>query len=256
MRAFFAFFKKEWLDWLRSGKFAILFCVFLILGIMNPAIAKLTPWLMEIMAESLEETGLIVSNVEVNALSSWIQFFKNVPMGLILFVFVCSSSFSKEYQSGTLILLLTKGLKRSMVVITKTTLLILTWSVLFWFCYGVTYLYNSYFWDNSIVVHLMLAVGCWWLFGIWVISLMIFFSVVLKSNTGVLSAVGVVIFCMYLLGMTPKIGKYIPTKLMNASSILTSMEGTSAYQNTIVITIVLIIVFIFISIPVINKKQI
>lgn len=71
MRTLTAFLKKEWMEWLRSGKFLILLVVFVVFGIMNPAFAKLTPWLMETMAESLESTGLMVADVHVDALSSW-----------------------------------------------------------------------------------------------------------------------------------------------------------------------------------------
>lgn len=46
--------------------FAIIFCLF---GIMNPAMAKLAPWIMEIMLEDLAESGFIVNHIEVNAMT-------------------------------------------------------------------------------------------------------------------------------------------------------------------------------------------
>ena len=112
MRAFLAVFKKEWMEQLRSSRFIILTILFVMFGIMNPAIAKLTPWLLKVMAESLEESGMVVTTVEVDAITSWVQFFKNVPMALIVFVLMQSNIFTKEYQSGTLVLALTKGLHR------------------------------------------------------------------------------------------------------------------------------------------------
>ena len=51
MRALLAFLKKEWMETVRSGKLLLLIIIFTIFGIMNPAIAKLTPWLMEMMAD-------------------------------------------------------------------------------------------------------------------------------------------------------------------------------------------------------------
>ena len=36
-----AFLKKEWMEWKRTGRMAVLLLVFLLLGIMNPALAKL-----------------------------------------------------------------------------------------------------------------------------------------------------------------------------------------------------------------------
>lgn len=83
---FLAFFKKEWMQLWRSGKLMILLVIFVLFGMMNPAIARLTPWLMEQMAGELEGTGLSVSVVTVDASMSFAQFFKNIPVVLILFI--------------------------------------------------------------------------------------------------------------------------------------------------------------------------
>ena len=50
MSGFTAFLKKEARESLRSGKLVILASLFLLFGIMNPAIAKLTPWMLEMMS--------------------------------------------------------------------------------------------------------------------------------------------------------------------------------------------------------------
>ena len=86
MRTLFAFMKKEWLEQIRSGRLIILTILFVLLGIMNPAIAKLTPWMLEVLADSLAESGMTVTTVTVDAMTSWTQFFKNIPMGLIAFI--------------------------------------------------------------------------------------------------------------------------------------------------------------------------
>ena len=49
-----AFMKKEWMEWSRTGRLLVLVLVFAVLGILNPALARLTPWMMEILSESLE----------------------------------------------------------------------------------------------------------------------------------------------------------------------------------------------------------
>ena len=176
MKSLIAFIKKEIVEQLRCGRLIILGMMFVVLGIMNPAVAKLTPWLLEVMADSLAESGMSVTSVTVSAMDSWVQFFKNMPLGLIAFVLLQSSIFTKEYSSGTLVLSLTKGLERFKVVIAKTLLLIVVWTIGFWLCFGITYGYNAYFWDNSVAQNLIFSVVCWWLFGVLVISLIILFS--------------------------------------------------------------------------------
>lgn len=81
-------------------------CRFVLLGIMNPAIAKMTPWVLENLAGSLSESGLAVTAVPVDAMTSWTQFFKNMPIGLLVFVLLESSIFTKEYQSGVWVIML------------------------------------------------------------------------------------------------------------------------------------------------------
>ena len=117
MRSLVAFTKKEFTEQIRSGKITFLAILFVLFGIMNPAVAKLTPWLMEQFADTLAGSGMIITEVTVTALDSWTQFYKNIPMALIAFVLLESSIFTKEYRSGTLILSLTKGLSRFKVVL-------------------------------------------------------------------------------------------------------------------------------------------
>jgi ABC-2 type transport system permease protein len=233
----------------------ILGFLFVLFAIMNPAIAKLTPWIVEAMAESMEASGLIVTSVTVTALDSWVQFYKNIPMALIAFVLLESSIFTKEYESGTLILSLTKGLNRYKVVISKTVVLSLLWSIGYWLCFGITYGYNAYFWDNSIAQNLLFSVTCWWLFGLWVIGLMVLFSVLTNSGSAVLASTGAVVFGATLVGMYPKITEYLPTYLMDGNSLIYGKVEASTYHTPMIITTLIMVACFVVSIPIFSKKK-
>ena len=255
MKTLMAFMKKEWMEQIRSSRLMILGLLFLAFGIMNPAIAKITPWLMEMMAESMEEAGLAVLEVKVDAMTSWTQFYKNVPMALIAFVLLQSNIFTKEYQSGTLILALTKGLERYKVVIAKVIVLISTWTAGYWLCYGVTYVYNAYFWDNSIASHLGIAAMYWWLIGIWVIALMTLFSVMSSSNSNVLLGTGGVFFAVYLLSLIPKLKEFMPTELMGGMNLLMDVTKPGDYTKSLIVAGVTMMVCLLMSIPLFNKRR-
>ena len=254
MKSLIAFIKKELLEQIRTGKLMILGTLFVLFGIMNPAIAKLTPWLLETLADSLAESGMIVTNVTVSALDSWVQFFKNIPIALIAFVLIESSIFTKEYQSGTLLLSLTKGFERYKVVLSKTIVLALFWTLGYWLCFGITYAYNAYFWDNSAAQHLMLSVTCWWLFGIWVIALVILFSTISNANTGVLMGTGGVILMSYVLGFLPKIKSYVPTSLTNGTSLIYGVTTANTYFIPLILVMIMCIICFVASIILFNKK--
>ena len=255
MRSLIAFMKKEFTEQLRSGRLMILGLLFVLFGIMNPAIAKLTPWLFETMADSLAESGMIVTDVKVSAMDSWVQVFKNVPMGLVAFILLESSIFTKEYSSGTLVLSLTKGLERYKVIVSKTIVLTVLWSVGYLLCFGITYGYSAYFWDNSVAQNLIFSVVCWWIFGLMVIALMVLFSTVAKSNTSVLLGTGGVVLASYLVGLLPKCSKYLPTFLTDGNSLIYGLAEAKAYMPSLIIAIAASIICFAISIPIFNKKQ-
>ncbi len=255
MKSLLAFMKKEYLETARTGKLMILLLLFVLFGIMNPAIAKLTPWMMEMFSDAMAESGLLVTNIQVDAMTSWTQFFKNIPMALIAYALIFSDIFTKEYKSGTLLLVLTKGLSRYKVVLAKTLLLLSLWTGGYGICFAITYVYNAYFWDNGIADNLFFSVTMWWLFGVWVICLVVLFSSLSQNNTGVTLCTGGTVLLAYLLGIIPKAKAYSPTALMDTNSLLTGAEEIDAYLKAIVIAASLCIVCVAVSIPVINKKQ-
>lgn len=250
-----AFLKKEVLEHVRSGRLLLLGILFTLFGIMNPAVAKLTPWLLEMFAESLEGTGMTVTEVTVTALDSWMQFYKNLPMALIAFVLLESSIFTKEYQTGTLVLSLTKGLARYKVVVAKSAVLTVLWSACYWLHFGITYGYNAYFWDNSVAQNLLFSVVCWWVFGLWVVGLMTLFSTAVRSNTGVLLGTGGVVAVSYLLGLIPKLSKYLPTYPADGTSLIYGVAEADTYFPSLLMVGVMTVACFTASFPLFNKKQ-
>lgn len=250
-----AFLKKEWMEWSRTGRFLILLLVFVLFGIMNPALAKLTPWLMEIMSESLADTGLAITEVHVDAMTSWAQFYKNIPMVLIIFVLLCCGNFTSEYEKGTLIPVVTKGLSRWKIVTAKAMFLYGSWTIFYFLCIGITYGYNAYFWDNGIAGNLFFAMVCTWLFGVWLISLFIFFSTAGKSSSQVLLGTGGAAMGVYLLGMFPKLSDLLPARLLDGMALLQGMNGAEDYYTGIVVSVTIILVCMVLSVVCFDRKQ-
>ena len=60
---FLPFLKKEWTELFRSGKLLLLLVIFTIFGILNPALAKLTPWLYETLSRSMAEQGISFTKI-------------------------------------------------------------------------------------------------------------------------------------------------------------------------------------------------
>ena len=255
MKALTAFVNKEFKAHFRSGKIFALLGIFVVIGAMNPVTAKLTPWLLEILGESLEASGMNIVATTPTVLDSWMQFYKNIPMALIAFVAMESDIFTKEYRYGTLIIALTKGLNRKTVVFAKTYALSLLWTACYWLAFAVTYVINLCLWDVSLASHALFSASCWWLFGLMTVVLVVFFSTLVRSYIPVLLGTGGVAFAVYLVGALPKIGKYLPSKLLDGVSLVYGMSEPSDYVFAILLTAALCVALFAVSIPIFNKKE-
>ena len=251
-----AFVKKEWTEVLRTGKFVMIAVLFILFGVMNPAIAKLTPWMMEAFSESLKGSGLTVTEAKVDALTSWMQFYKNVPVALIVFLLMFSGILAVEYQKGTLINMITKGLSRWKIVLSKSVVLLFLWSLGYWMCYGITYVYNAYFWDNSIAKDVGFAAFCVYMLGVWLIALMMLMSTLFSAGSAVAVGTGGVFFVLYLLSMLPDLKEYLPTYLMGASGLLSGAGEVGDYTTALLVAAVLAVIQLVVAILVFNRKDV
>lgn len=154
MRQLTAFTKKEFLESLRTGRMPLLVILSVLFGIMNPLTAKLLPWMLKTFTGSLEESGMVLTEIKVDVFTSWTQFYKNIPLFLIIFIVITSGILTTEYQKGTLINILTKGMHRWKLLLSKSIAAFLLWTGCYWISFGVTYAYNMYFWDNSMASHI------------------------------------------------------------------------------------------------------
>lgn len=256
MKQLTAFIKKEFLELLRSGKIVILLTMCCLFGIMNPATARLLPWMLEIMSEQLAESGMQLTEIKVDAITSWTQFFKNMPILLIIFIVMFGSILTAEYQKGTLVNIVTKGMKRWKILISKLLVMTVFWTAGYLITFAITYGYNVYFWNDTISMHLLSAVSGYYLTGLWLLSAVLPASVVLKSSPGVTLCVGAAFAVSYLTGLLPAFREYVPTFLLSSNELLQGAVHTSECIVAAGITFMLIIMNGFLSVLLFNKKTI
>jgi len=254
MRQLRAFFKKELTEQIRSYRLYILGAVFLFFAIMSPATAKLMPKIIEAFSEQQDAAFVISAAKDPTAVDSFDQFFKNTSTALIVFIIMQAGIFTKEYSSGTLLLSLTRGMERRRVIAAKWLTLAGIWTVCYFMSFGVCYGYTVYFWDVSAVPNVTEATVVWWIYGLWYISILTFFSTLINSATGIIACIGAIFLSSDLLGMIPKLEKILPTRLSGVS-VLTHGESFE-YMPALIVVIVSGVMMLLLSVPVFNKKQI
>ena len=73
---------------------------------------------------------------------------------------------------------------------------------------------------NAVAQNLTSAAAYWWLFGLWTVALLTFFSALVSANTGALAGTGCVVLASYLLGLLPKLARYSPTMLTAGNALI------------------------------------
>ncbi len=255
MRQLSLLLRKELTELLRTRKAMVLLIVFGIFGIMNPAMAKLTPWMLSLMGESLAQQGITFGAISVTALTAWTQYFKNLMMEYILILAMFSGIFAQEYQSGTLINLLSKGVSRGRVAASKLLAVLLGWSVCYWFAFGITLGYSAYFWGDALLPGIWLAAVGAYVLGVWLLTLELAFASALSSGMYALLLTGGVYALFFALGMLPQLTRFLPPRLGDGLALLTGDMTASDFLPALWVGLALSLVQSALCMAGIRKKQ-
>ena len=240
-------FKKELIESWRNFKFAAIVIVFSIIGILSPFTALILP---DILGIVMDDSGVTVEIPESTSLDSYMQFFSNMnQMGLVIFVIVFGSILTHEFTRNTLVNLVTKGLKRTYVIVVKASFLMLVWTVGYVISALVAYAYTIYYWDEP-VDHLLLAFSMTWLYGLFIISLILLASTLFTNSfIAVLFSVVAVVIVMLMAGIHPDIAKYLPQYLIgNNVGLLAGEIAAGDVVWPMVITAAVSLVFILLAV--------
>lgn len=101
-----------------------------------------------------------------------------------MIVIVFSGMLPHELQNGTIVNLLTKGLTRSSVVLSKLLCSVLLWSGAYLLRFGVTCGYTVFLFHGESISNLLFAAMCLWLFGVLLLSVCLPGGALLKSSSG------------------------------------------------------------------------
>lgn len=254
MKGFITFTKKEFMEQIRSYKALILIAVLFLFGMLSPLLAKLMPDIMSQMAVQ----GITFNMPKPTAFDAWSQFFKNMSqMGLIVMLLVFGGTLSQELSKGTLILPLSKGLPRHSVILSKFVSSIIIWTVCFSFSALTACAYTSFLFNKSFLPYLFFSLFCYWLFGLFLISLMLLSATIVPGNYGGLIMTAAFAALLLILNISPKIHKWNPISLSSeVVSLLNKSKPISDFSSAIWVTFILTVACITVSILVFRKKKV
>ena len=252
MKGYIAFMKKEVLESLRTYKLLILTSVFFLFGLVSPLTAKLMPEIFK----SLALDGIVITIPDPISLDAYAQLFKNLgQMGILVLLLVFSGMLSTEITKGTLINMLTKGLSRSAVILAKFTVALATWTISLLLAFIVNYGYTTYLFGSGNQPNLLFSIFCLWLFGAFLLSVILLSSSFTPGNFGGLALTAVLIVGMMILDVFPKLHLFNPIAL--ASENIALLSGTAKVSDLIPVTILtmFLIAFSLVGSMLIFKKK-
>ena len=253
MKGYIAFIKKEFMEQIRTFRILILFSVFFLFGLMSPLTAKMLP---EIMS-GMKIDGMVIAIPEATVMDAYVQFFKNMTqMGVIVILLVFGGMISNELTRGTLINILAKGLGRHTVILSKYTAALAIWTVVLAFAGLVNQGYTMYLFDISGIQNILFSLFCLWLFGAFLLALIILSSILTGGSFGGLILTATVLVALLLLNIFPGLEKFNPIYLSshNTEFLSGSLQPSDALWPALV-TIGMIVGAILASISVFRKKK-
>ncbi|AVD36353.1 ABC transporter permease [Clostridioides difficile] len=252
MREYIAFTKKEFKENLRNYKLFSLIILFLVFGIMSPLSAKFMPDLIAHFAPTLKVT------TAPTALDSWTQFSGNISgLGASLTLIVFCNILSNEYSKGTLVIMLTKGLSRSSVILSKFSIAVIIMTIGFWLSFLCTYGYTMYFWPTENLNHIIFSAFNLWLINIMYITILILGCVLFRPAFASVLLVLVATLILSLISIPKQIAPYTPNFILSKNIDLVSGKvAAPEFIIPMIVTIVISIICLLLAVILFKKKAV
>lgn len=247
MKSTIVFIKKELIEALRSYKIMVILPIFFFFGVISPIVAKIMPELFKTIE------GVVIELPEAKLVDAWIQFYENMTIQIFMFVIVFANTISNEVRKGTLTNLVVKGLPRKNIILAKFLFIVFIWTICF-----MCSVFSTNIISRSLLVgevsHLFLIMFSTWVFGILLISIMIFGSVLFKNLYGSILIVFLFYVFSSMLSVVPVIKIYHPYAIMVYScNVLNATMEPMALLPAFSISIIFIFTFLGMSIKCFNK---
>jgi len=171
-------------------------------------------------------------------------------------VIVFSGILSTELSKGTLINMLTKGLSRSSVILSKYTGMLIIWTASITACFFLTWGYTVFLFPDDEIFNLLFSVFCLWSFGAFLLAFLLFSSTLVKSNYGCMLITGAGAVILLLLDIIPATHKYNPLSLSTDNlGLLTNAIEASSLNYAVLISGLLSLFLVAASVMIFRRKQ-
>jgi ABC-2 type transport system permease protein len=206
-----AFAGKEAAEILRTWRIWVLPGILLLYALTGPVLAKFTPQLLETFAGDQFRGLVLPTPTYLDAYGQWIKGLSGTVLFALIIVY--ASIISSERKSGTAVLVLTKPVSRTAFVVAKAAVHSIFLAVLIVAGTLITWALTAAIFGRAPGAALWSSSLAWLVFGLLLIALMTFLSVIIDSVAGAAGA-GLGAYVLVLTASSWKpLGTYSPAAL-------------------------------------------
>jgi len=254
---FKAFTAKELTESLRTKRLFVLVCVFISLALLSVLTAR---FMGEILAALMSVEGgapLIIEVPPAVWSDSYAQLYGNLTqIGIIALVMLYMSVILREKRTGTIDLMMAKGLTPGIFVLSKyavaAVITLLTLFVAVFISYGYTWVLFEY---AGRIGDVMLGAVAFGVFLLMILAVTFLWSAVANS-TAVSAVMGLVsFFVIAILGSLPVVGRFVPAGLTSYGAVLSAGGGQERMGVYIAVAAAIAVVCLWLAVRVIKKRE-
>ena len=233
---------KEWKEQWRTHRLLILLIVFSVFGILSPLAARFMPAIIENMTT---EQGIEIKIPDPLWTDAVLQYLKNISQICTFILIILSMGvIAKEKESGTIIFLFVKPVRRSSFILAKFLIQFLSSFIAMLSASLLCIFYTMIFFGEMDVWAFLKIHFVLYFFVLIIQSITLFYSTLLKSSL----TAGLMSFLTWLLlgllSQLGRVGQFSPSKLISeAGNILigTTMRWEAFAGSAILLTVLLLI---------------
>ena len=252
-----AFTAKEIMENMRTKKLLVLLCVFIFLAILSALTARFMGEIMAAVMSAEGATEMIIVLPDAVWTDSYAQLYSNLTqIGIIALIMLYMGSILREKSSGTVDLMMAKGLTPAAFVFSKfavaaaITLLSLLVAVL------VTYVYTLVLFEyGGQIGNVLFGAVPFAVFLLTMLAITMMWSAIAKS-TATSAVLGLCsFFAMMLFDFVPWLGRFMPGTLLGHGVVMSAGVTPEGVVVQIVVALMIMVLALWVAVVALKRRE-
>jgi len=251
------FMAKEFVENLRTKRIFALVCVFVFIALLSVITAR---FMGEIFGAMLSAEGTVPFTIVMPDpvwTDSYAQLYSNLAeMGAIIFIVLFMGAILREKTSGTIDLMMAKGLSPTVFVMAKFGIAALLTLAALFVTVLITYVYTLVLFDyGGQLGNIVYSAVPFAVFILMILSMTLMWSAIAKS-TAISAVLGFVSFTIVrLLDLLPTVGRFMPGRLLGHGARLSAGADVDYLLIHIAGAVVITVVSLWICVYVVRHRE-